>query len=248
MNSAKLYSTVIGIVKGDIYGELKPEIVAQQFNTIQLAYFNHLIGSIKGYQPGRPIPPVHLESSQRVDLGLSPFLRTGTFPVAGGFGNLNQFGDFMYGPIAGGTSAISGNCEDPSELDARARTPMAWVTNSEWNDFTRSLIDYPDLENPIGRYARKNGADTNHYGFQVMPTQISYVEMQYFRRPKDIVFGGTFGSAGFVPDATAANNVDPEWNDLDMNDLIGRLLIALGMPLDDNAVKEYGNAKTEKNI
>jgi hypothetical protein len=161
---------------------------------------------------------------------------------------MNQYGDFMYGPLAGGTSALTGNCEDPSDLDQLARIPLAWVTNSEWNNMSVSKIDFPTLEWPIGRYARRNGSDANKYGFQVMPTQIDYIEMQYFRKPKDIVFGGSFGNSGFVPDANAPGNVDPEWNDLDMNDLIGRLLIALGMPLDDNAIKEYGIAKTEKDI
>lgn len=249
MNTAKLWDTITGIAKGDVYGEFKPDIVATLWNeVVQPTYFNFLIGNIPNYQPGRPIPPVHLEATQRIDLGLSPFLKTQVFTVSSGFGNMNQHGDFMYGPMAGGTSAISGNCENPSDLDARARVPMAWVSNSAWNDLSVSKIDFPTLEYPIGRYARKNGGDNNPYGFQVMPTTISHVEMQYFRKPKDIVFGGSFGSSGFIPDPNAANNVDPEWNDLDMNALIGRLLIALGVPLDDNALKEYGKAKTEASI
>jgi hypothetical protein len=95
------------------------------------------------------------------------------------------------------------------------------------------------LDYPIGRLNKRKRGDPA-YSFQVMPSSLTTIECQYIRKPARIVIGGTYGSGGFIPDPNAVGNVNPEWNDLDMKYLIGKTVIALGLPLDDQAVQQYG--------
>ncbi len=241
MDSAQLYNAIISVATPDVYGQIQPVVMARAFNTEQLTYYNSLIGNMKEYQPGRPIPAIHLEATRRIDLALSPFQVNDTFPVTNGYGDLNKNGDFIYGPLAGGTIAWK-DC-DGGGFDGASRYPVKWASNSEWNHLSVSSIDFPTYEYPIARFNKQNKADDRPYAFQVMPSDISHLQAIYLRPPKEVVFGGSVSNGRFIPDASAPGNVNPEWNPLDINYIIGRTLLYLGVKLDDEAIKAYGMAK-----
>lgn len=223
MNTQQLLKYTTTIIKKEVYGQIRISDLESCFNVNQDRYFDSL----------KPILEKDLETQSR----LSPFAKVLTLPITNGFGNININGDFYYGPVAGGVSAWT-ECNGEK---GRAY-PVDWLNDSEWNDATVSLIQPPTHEFPIARFGAPYGKDS--FGWiEVMPRSINYVQFKYFRRPKDIVIGGTYNGAVFVPDPNASNNVDPEWNDTDVYRLIGMTILDLGMPLDDDAVKQAGALK-----
>jgi hypothetical protein len=73
MNTAEFFKVVTSVVKKEVYGAVKVPVVESIFNDIaQISYMEYLIGCIKDYQPGRPIPPVHIEATQRINVALAP--------------------------------------------------------------------------------------------------------------------------------------------------------------------------------
>lgn len=244
MTTTELYNYIIAVVKKEVYGAIKVQMVQDLFNANQSSFFEDQIGRIKQYQAGRPIPPVHLEATQRIQFSLSPFTRTATLEVQkGGFCNIDVYEDFYYGPVANGVSAYQ-QCGDTPGV----KYAVDWLSDSEWNDATSSLIQPPTLRFPIARYGAPFTQQSSKGWIEVMPKELSHVEFKYFRKPKDIVIGGTYGMSGFIPDSTVSGNVDPEWFDIDMKYLIGKTVYGLGMPLDDEAVKQFGITQAEQGI
>ncbi len=242
MTSEEFIRTVCAIADKSTYGLVKKGDVEHFYQIAQMALVEFLIGSYSGYAPGRPIPPVHAEATHRVDLALAPFRQTAVFTVVNGRGDMNQHGDFLYGPFAEGASAASGHCGD-SEFDKLARVPLAWAMDSEWNDLTVSEIDMPTLSKPLARMAHLRGGPK--WGFQVMPSQVGAIEATYLRKPSRMVIGGTYQSGLFIPDSSAPGNIDPEWSDVEIRHIMGRVVILMGMNLDDSALKEYGIMEKE---
>lgn len=248
MTSTELYQEITRIAKKEVYGPIKVADFIGMFNVEQSAYMEDLVGRIRDYQPGRPIPPVHVEATKRIEASLSPFAKTVTVNLSGGYGLHDPDADFIHGPLSVGATGWSGDCSTPqSAVDGRIE--VDWVGNSEWNDRTRSGIDNPTNEWPMGRFGAPTGENPKGW-IQVAPKTVSAVEFKYIMKPPPIFLDGTYDPAlgGFVPNPGSTLNADPLWYDIDMKYLIGKTLLALGVHLDDQQLMQYGVMKEAKGV
>lgn len=230
MTTKEIYDYICAIIKKEVYGAVKVPMVEVIFNAAQVTYFNELVQV--------------METTLKLQHSLSPFTKTMTLQVeSGGFCNINKDNDFHYGPVASGVSAWQVCGDKPGRS-----YPVDWLTDSEWNDATISEIQPPTLQYPVARFGGPSGQSSRGW-IEVMPKDLSYVSFKYLTKPRNIVFGGTYTpQGGFLPDSNAPGNVNPEWNDLDMFYLIGQTILDLGMPLDDDAVKQAGAMKARGTV
>ncbi len=224
MTTKQIWEYVTTIVKDDLMGYVNPEEVSRLFNIKQILRFNELI-------------PV-IERSLSEQHSLSPFTRSAQFPVVNGFCNLNTKNDFYYGPLRTGVFA-SYKCGE-GESQSMKRNPVSWLTDSEWYEATISVIQQPDEEFPAACFGAPASESSPKGWIQVLPKSISLIDLKYLVKPKDIYIAGTYSGGIFFPDPNDPSNVDPEWFDQDVYRIIGATLADIGVPLDDQAVREAG--------
>jgi hypothetical protein len=77
-------------------------------------------------------------------------------------------------------------------------------------------------------------------GFQFAPFGIGQARISYIIEPPNMVWGYTLDGNG-VPVYSAANSVQPVWDDVSIMEIIARALRLIGVNLQYNDVAAYAN-------
>lgn len=211
--------------KSNAGGYITPSEKDLLLNRAQVQYFNKLYGNQNDYRYDRPVPRISYAVTEKISNSLSPFLNTATLTTDSN----------------GQASLPSGFFQEVSVTKSINGVPYE-VTRVEQDRVANNLTSYydaPDAEFPI--YSQLKGK----LQFYPKTNAIPY-ELFYLKKPTDMVWGYTIVSGR--PVYNAGTSVQPEWEDVDMNEIIYLALSYIGVNLKDPDVSQFANNKTQTGL
>ena len=200
-------------------GNLNPQDFQNLINISQYSFLDYLLGEFQSYQGGRPVPKVQFGMNESVRQRLTPFIK----------------------PVVSLTADVTGFAAYPTDyqqMDAMYDSTMnriRFVPQHKLYSFIYSVID-PINTNPI--YIIENNGfrfypNTNFNGTASPAALLSYVST-----PPNIVYGFVLdGNGRYV--YNPGTSVDPEWYDIDMAEIIARVLRMCGVNLQNQDVEKF---------
>lgn len=214
MNVNDVYKIVQYILNKSQMGELTPD----EFNTIapqaERQYLSFLLGNVEGYQYGRQIA--------RVELGMNQPL-------------LQKLKKFLTEPIP--LTITSGVADFPPDFEAGVAMytstmgKIRFVQQDALYQWLDSVID-PIATNPIYLYQRN--------GFRFYPDTLQSALISYIATPTWMKWGFTLDGNG-LPQYDENTSDQPLWYEIDMVQIIVRILKMAGVNLKDGDVVQYAN-------
>lgn len=198
-------------------GYLDPEQFDRINNQAQFDYLNSVLGDVRKYVIGRPIPAAAWGMTARVRESLTPFV---TLPVTIA--------------VNAGTG-VALNPPDYEMWDA-----MYWGTTQQRVKFIqqgRLASHVNSTINPIENNPVFLSIDT---GFIVYPHNIGNIQLSYIRTPGTIHWGYIEDPDG-VPVYDPLTSTDPEWQRFDCMQIIVRAMDIMGVGLQVAQVTQYAN-------
>lgn len=200
-------------------GNLNPNDFNNLINFAQYEFLDYLLGEFQSYQGGRPVSKVQFGMNESVRQRLTPFIKT---PI----------------PLTIDSTGLAMYPDDYQQMDAMYTTSMnriRFVPQHKLYSYLNSKID-PITSNPIYLI--------EELGFRFYPnatynigTTFSSAILSYVGTPPDIKWA-------FVPDTNGrpvydpGNSVDPEWYDVDMEEILARVLRKCGVSLQNQEVNQ----------
>lgn len=194
-------------------GNLNPGDFNNLATMSQFEYMVWLLGDFTQYQPGRPQARVQFGMNEQVRQRLTPFIAAVT-PLT-----IDVNGFVIYP-----TDYIHGDAMYDSNMN-----PVRFVPQHKWSAFKNSRID-PVATNPIFKIEKT--------GFRFLPITIGTANISYVGKPPDIVWNSSPDANG-IPVYTTVGSTDPAWSDLDMSEIIARVLRKCGVSLSNEEVNRY---------
>lgn len=218
MNVNEVYQLILYIVNKNQNGYLSPDEFNLTINQAQVSYMDYLAGQFQQYQAGRPIPTVQWGNNETTRQRVTPFIYNELLTV-----DAYGFAAYPYGFLITDTmwTGIYGK--------------VKFVQQDYLSNYLNSRIT-PVATNPIYLIERE--------GFRFYPSNITQARISYIRQPNEIVFGYTLDSNG-LPVYNPATSVDPEWQELDLLEIISRALRMIGVNLQSGVITQYANEITK---
>lgn len=194
-------------------------------NRAQTQYFNKLYGNQNDYRYDRPVPKISYAVTEKISRSLAPFLSDPT-------------------PIT-----IDSNGQVATPTDLYQTVSITHLHNGIENEVTRvehdriannlsSVIEAPDNQYPIYAQLRNK--------LQFYPKTLATATIIYLKKPVDMVWGYTIVSG--VPVYNSATSTQPEWEDMDMNEVVYLALSYAGLNIKDADVSQFANIKTQTGL
>jgi hypothetical protein len=203
MTSVQSYNGLKDLIDKDTNGNITPAVFVTLFNIVQLKFQRKVFDDMGP------------DFNTRIINMMSPF-RTPTSNILldpQGIGIFNT-GDFAFGPYLFVSLYFNPAC---GEVAAEAlETPVEPVSNAEWSERTRSQYKGPTIEFPIFRPCSMTEVE-------VRPKTVRAVWSYYYRLPTPI----TLNTANGYP--TGLGDTDPEWNDLDIAEILMGVVWSAGL-------------------
>jgi hypothetical protein len=218
MNVNEVYKLIDFIVNKSQNGYVSPDEFNLIINQAQVSYMDYLAGQFQQYQAGRPIPTVQWGNNETTRQRVTPFIYNDLLSV-----DSQGFAAYPYGFLITDTmwTGVYGK--------------VKFVQQDYLSNYLNSRIT-PVATNPIYLIERE--------GFRFYPNDITQARISYIRQPNEIVFGYTLDSNG-LPIYNPATSVDPEWQELDLLEIISRALRMIGVNLQSGLISQYANEITK---
>lgn len=215
MDVNEVYSLVNFILNKNQGGNLPPNQFNLIINQAQYGYLNYLLGEFQRYQPGRPIATPEFGNSAHVRQRLTPFIQQ---------------------PETLSINALTGFTPYPTDYEmwdamywGVYKMPVKFIQQDRLGVHLRSQI------NPVSR----NPVFLSIYtGFTVYPNNIGTTELSYIRSPAMINWAYTTDIYG-RPVWNQAASTNPQWDKIDMLQIIVRCLAMVGVNLQAAVVSQY---------
>jgi len=200
-------------------GNLKPDDFNNSANLAQYDFLNYLLGIFQQYQGGRPVATVQFGMNESVRQRLTPFIK----PVV---------------PLTPDTTGFAAYPSDYQQGDAMydsAMNRIRYVQQHKLYSYLYSTID-PINSNPI--FLIESG------GFRFYPnmtwnnTASPNAFLSYVSTPANITWGYILDPNG-IPVYNPGTSSDPEWYDVDCEQIIDRILRRCGVNLNAGQVSQY---------
>jgi hypothetical protein len=225
INQAHKYIDFI-VKKSNAGGYISPSEKDLVLNRAQIQYFNKLYGNQNDYRYDRPVPKISYAVTEKISNSLSVFISDAT-------------------PL---TIDSSGQATIP--FDLFQTVSITKTINGIENEITR--VEHDRVANNLSSYY--DAPDTNFpiYSqlktkFQFYPKNLGTANLIYLRQPLDMVWGYNIGVGG-KPVYNSASSVQPQWKDMDMNEIIYLALSYIGVNLKDPEVAQFANIKTQTGL
>lgn len=162
---------------------------------------------------------------------LSPFFVNRSIPLTrNGIGSHNPDKNLAFGPTLWSSGFVNPSCGTTPVGDS-SMIPVPLLRDKEWAGRSRNLIDTTTTLTPCARIL----SDTQ---IEVRPKSLRFVSEWYVRYPKAIVVGSFVDANGVErPLQGAPNQVDPEWGDIDMQDIIWIAMSYTGLTLQSDRMQ-----------
>lgn len=215
MNANEQYLLVQYIISKNQDGYLTPDEFNLTANSAQDGFLSFLLGSLNTYQYQRPIARVELGNSEQLLQKLSPFLPPPSTISVDSTGFSPYPTDFIQ--------------VEAMWTSATTMQRIKFVQQDSFYSYINSVID-PIATSPIYGIEDK--------GFRFYPNNIGSALISFLRNPKRIKWAFTPDGQG-RPQYDSANSQAPEWNDIDMMEVISRQLAMNGVNLQAGQVMQY---------
>jgi len=207
------------IAKNSGQGDLSPQDFNNIINMSQYEFLDYLLGEFQSYAGGRPVAKVQFGMNESVRQRLTPFIKP---PL----------------PLSPDVTGFALYPADYQQMDAMWDANMnriRFVPQHKLFSYLGSQID-PINTNPI--YTIENN------GFRFYPnttfngTASPAAKLSYVSTPPNITWGWTPDANG-RPVYNPGTSTDPEWYDVDMEEILARVLRKCGVNLQNNEVNQY---------
>lgn len=196
-------------------------------NRAQMTKFMQMYGNPHEYVPGQPIPKVSFEVTEKVIDDLKQFIKdshifidnNGHGPYPSDYIHRVALGHEV--PVIQSDNSVA---NEPKEITLKQH-------NNIW--YRRSSNVVPPTA------ARAIAVHKNTY-FQFYPTSLQYADLSYLRQPRDMVWA--FTTPNNREEYDPINSVDPEWPDVDINDIISIALAYVGASIKSSEISQYAAA------
>lgn len=224
------------VKKSNAGGYVTPSEFNLLINRAQIQYFNKLYGNQNDYRYDRPVPKISYAVTEKISNSLSPFLSDKTTV----------------------TIDVNGQCTTPTDMiqmvavtkEATGK-PECEITRVEQDRIANNLSSYydaPDAEFPIYAQLRTK--------LQFYPKNLASASIIYLKKPTDMVWAYTTvsGRPVYAPTLTGSTvtpntgTVQPQWEDVDMNEIMYLALSYIGVNLKDPEVSQFANMKTQTGL
>jgi hypothetical protein len=221
LSSDEMYQIENYILNKNQNGNLSPEKFNLINNQAQFDYLNSLLGEIKKYTLGRPIPPSAWGMTARIRESLTPFIQP---------------------PTTISVDPVSGQALNPPDYEM---WDAMWWGNNQRVKFIQQGRLYSHYNSTINPISRNPVFLSIYTGFQIYPTTIGEVKLSYIRTPRMINWAATtdiYGRKVYNPNSSSA----PEWQRMDCMQIMARALRMVGVNLQAGEVSQY--AEEIKNL
>ncbi len=255
INVDELYRFVQFVANKEQSGFIKPSEFNLAVDRAQMQFFMERYGNPAEYQPGRPIPRVAYNQTQKVSDDLRVFIRRQSISVD--VNGIMLYPDdyihfssatyhFIEQPIS--TEISDENCDDcpgsgtttvsVGEIKNHTVTVRP-VDDSELSYILGSSIVYPDEKHPVLAFYQE--------GVQYHPKTISAVDFVYLRRPIQPLWAFTTDANG-RPVYDVFTSVNLEWPEQVFNEIAVRILAFVGVNLREGELTQYSEGKRQTGI
>ena len=234
----ELYEFVQFVSNKEQSGYVKPSEFNLAVDRAQMQLFMERYNNPAEYQPGRPVPRVAYQQTQKVSDDLRPFIKKVYQPLLNGGKFLwSNLPDYMHLSSLRAQYYKVDNTTGESELRTSG---VRILDDSELSSYLDSSIVSPTSEYPIA-------AIYNGY-LQVYPTNITGIDVTYLSRPAKAVWEYTVNATTEMPDYDSANSINLNWSDELFNEIGVRILSFVGVNLKDNTITQYSELKKQQGI
>lgn len=188
-------------------------------NQAQTSYADYLLGEFQQYQYGRAQARIDYNQNSNIRQRLSPLIYGYTLSIDG-TGFASYPGDYVQTDAIWNPNGIS-----------RYR----YVKQDSLFSYYNSKID-PIATNPIYLIEQT--------GFRFFPANVSGARLTYVKNPPTITWGYTLDGNGREVYSAGASQ-QPVWSDVDLLEIIARVLKLVGVNLKDGMVAQYANQVTQ---
>ena len=238
ININDLYKFVQFISNKEQSGYVKPSEFNMAVDRAQMQLFMERYNNPAEYQPGRPIPRVSYQQTQKISDDLRPFIKKSVKTLASGKLLWSTLNDYVHISSLRINYESTNNC---GETITKKRGVKV-VDDAELSNYLDSSILTPTSSYPIA-------AIYNGY-LQLYPDSISQLEITYLsrpRRPADGEFWKYDDTSG-LPVYTAAPSTNLAWSDELFNEIAIRVLSFIGINLREVTLSQYAEVKKTQGI
>ena len=254
ININDVYKFVQFISNKEQSGFVKPSEFNIAVDRAQMQFFMERYNNPAEYQPGRPIPRVAYNQTQKVSDDLRQFITRVTLPIDN-TGLMSYPTDYLHFSSAsssyvdvefdrGTTSEDCPDCNKDTSTgtvssDVISKTvSIRPVDDSELSNLLSSSIVQPSLGFPVLTFYQE--------GIQYHPISINTVDFVYLRKPIKPEWAYTLVDNRPVYDSV--NSIDLEWPVQVLNEIAIRVLSFIGINLRENDLAQYSEGKRQTGI
>lgn len=229
MNIDEVYTFVRSLANKDQSGYLKSAQFNQYAERAQMEVYMKRYGNPAEYQPGRPIPRVAYDMTQKIHDDLLPFITPFTM-------NVDKFGrgkypvDYMH--VSAFTYTVHKDDGDSKVVELEV------IPDAKLGYRLSSPVVKPSKEYPI----------CSMYGpyIQFYPSNLAVVKLSYLRKPVKPIWAFTIVDGRELYDS--ANSVQLEFPEDVQNEICVRILSYFGISIRETDVTQYAETKASQGI
>lgn len=238
VNINDLYKFVQFISNKEQSGYVKPSEFNMAVDRAQMQLFMERYNNPAEYQPGRPIPRVAYQQTQKISDDLRPFMKKSMQNLLSGKLLWSNLEDYMHLSSLRVNYTFTNSCGETKTVKKGVRI----IDDSELSNFLDSSILHPSEKYPIA-------AIYDGY-LQVFPESIQNVEITYLSRPNRPTDGEfwKFDITNGLPVFDTLNSTNLNWSDELFNEIAIRVLSFMGINLREANLTQYTELKKTQGI
>jgi hypothetical protein len=254
INIDEMYRFVQFVANKEQSGFIKPTEFNLAADRAQMQLFMERYNNPAEYQPGRAIPRVAYQQTQKISDDLRMFIKRAILPVNAD-GMMSYPDDYIhfskstykyFSEIDIEDSSSNAGCVDCSEVVSGQSSTntiektigIKPVDDGELNKLLSSNIVAPTLEYPILAFFED--------GVQYYPKNITSVELTYLHRPIVPLWGSIM--VNDRPVYNQPTSTDLEWPEQVFNEIAIRILSFVGVNLREGELTQYSEGKRQTGI
>jgi len=238
ININDLYKFVQFISNKEQSGYVKPSEFNMAVDRAQMQLFMERYNNPAEYQPGRPIPRVSYQQTQKISDDLRPFIKKSVKTLASGKLLWSTLNDYIHISSLRVNYNSTNNCGETTTKKKGVKV----VDDAELSTYLDSSLLKPTDRYPIA-------AIYNGY-LQLYPETINKLEITYLSRPQRPSDGQfwKYSISNDLPVYNSSASTNLAWSDELFNEIAIRVLSFIGINLRETVLSQYAEVKKTQGI
>ena len=238
ININDLYKFVQFISNKEQSGYVKPSEFNMAVDRAQMQLFMERYNNPAEYQPGRPIPRVSYQQTQKISDDLRPFIKKSVKTLASGKLLWSTLNDYIHISSLRVNYNSTNNCGETTTKKKGVKV----VDDAELSTYLDSSLLKPTDRYPIA-------AIYNGY-LQLYPETINKLEITYLSRPQRPSDGEfwKYSISNDLPVYNSSASTNLAWSDELFNEIAIRVLSFIGINLREVTLSQYAEVKKTQGI